>query len=58
MTRSGPHAARGLRVATPNLVTTQNSAENEIRYIIVTVTERGDRGECHCQLFKARKPKI
>ena len=23
-----------------------NSAENEIRYIIVTATERGDRGEC------------
>ena len=23
-----------------------NSAEKEIRYIIVTATERGDRGEC------------
>ena len=23
------------------------SAENEIRYIIVTASERGDRGECH-----------
>ena len=23
------------------------SAENEIRYIIVAATERGDRGECH-----------
>ena len=24
-----------------------NSAENEIRYIIVTATEGRDRGECH-----------
>ena len=26
-----------------------NSAENEIPYIIVTATERGDRGECHIE---------
>ena len=27
------------------IITSVNSAENEIRYIIVTPTERGDRGE-------------
>ena len=26
-----------------------NTAENEIRYIIVTATERVDRGECHIE---------
>ena len=30
-----------------SVVNTLNSAENEMRYIIVTATERGDRGESH-----------
>ena len=33
--------------AVQNSKTHYNFAENEVPYIIVTATERGDRGECH-----------
>ena len=35
-----------------------NSAENEIRYIIVTATERGDRGECRIGFPSPQNPEI